>query len=402
MQQHNIFTSLAEGRFRWYWTSTLFTYAAAQMDATIKGWLIFRITGSAADLGIVTLAGGIPLIIGSLFGGLIADRRDRMKSLLVTQAVALTLAVTTCLLLATGAIQYWHFIALAAAQGLMFAFIAPLRQSITARLVRPENLASAVALNSTSYNIMGIIGPASVGLMLTTLLPQQVYFAIIACYICGAAMLAFIRIPEGNPQPSRPLYLDLSEGFSFIRRDRLVLGLLLTALVCSLFCIPYIYMLPALAYKVLKVDQAGFGFLCAAAGTGALLGSLAAAPLTGLKHKGLLVMAFVAAFGAFITLASQGNSYQAALLFVLLASLAATACLVLCNTLVLKNTPPPLHGRVISVYTMTMAFTPLGGLPMGAAADAIGLPATFIAAGAIAIISTASISLTTPGLRRAD
>lgn len=386
MNSSHTFSSLGEAGFRWYWTSTLFTYAASQMDTIVKGWLIFKMTGSAANLGLVTMSAGIPLVVMSLFGGVLADRVDRLKLLLVTQAIALLLAVTMCVLLATGTIQFWHFILLAALQGTTFAIIAPLRQSIIARLVNPRNLGSAVALSATSYNIMGVAGPAAVGLMLAFLLPERVYFVIIACYLCGAIMLAFIRLSPGAAPSTRPIHLDMAEAMRFVRQEKTVLGLLMIALVSSLFCIPYIYMLPALASAVLRVDQVGFGFLCAAASAGAVIGSLAAGSLAAWKGRSRLVLLLMAVFGIFLTLSAQFQLYPLALALILCTALTSSAFMTLDNTLILSGTPAALHGRVISIFTMATGLVTVGALPMGAIADRAGLPIAFLVAGAIAVL----------------
>lgn len=369
MKNTSAFSSLGEAGFRWYWLSTLFTYAASQMDTMIKGWLIFKMTGSAANLGMVTMAAGIPLIISSIFGGIVADRVNRMKLLLITQGLAMLFALTMTVLLATGMIQFWHFILLSALQGTTFAFIAPLRQSIVARLVHPENLMSAVALGSTSFNIMGILGPAAVGLLLTFMLPHQVYSIIVSGYFCGAVMLAFIKLPRDNNLTSRPFHLELGEGFRFILGNRRILGLLLIALVSSFFIIPFIYMMPALASAVLHVDQVGFGFLCAAGGVGAMIGSLIAASMTGIKNKGAWVLALMMVYGIFVALSAQFQLYHVSLLLVLCAALTGTIYMTMCNTLILASTPANIHGRVISIFTMTIGLTPIGALPMGAEAD---------------------------------
>ena len=386
MNGSHTFSSLGEAGFRWYWSSTLFTYAAAQMDAIIKGWLIFKMTDSAANLGLVTMSAGIPLIAMSLFGGVLADRVDRLKLLLVTQAIALLLAVTMCVLLATGTIQFWHFILLAALQGTIFAFIAPLRQSIIAQLVRPSNLGSAVALSATSYNIMGIAGPAAVGLMLAFMLPEHVYYVIIGCYLCGAFMLAFINLSREGVPAAGPFHLDMAEAFRFVRGEKAVMGLLLIALVSSFFCIPYIYMLPALASSVLRVDQVGFGFLCAAASAGALIGSLAAGSLGAGRGRARLVLVLMAVFGVFLALSARFQLYPLALVLILCTALTSSAYMTLCNTLILSGTPAGLHGRVISIFTMTTGLVTVGALPMGAIADRAGLPLAFLVAGAIAVL----------------
>jgi predicted MFS family arabinose efflux permease len=323
-----------------------------------------------------------------------------MKLLLVTQAAAMTIAAVMTALLAAGVIQFWHFIVLAALGGTVFAFVAPLRQSVVARLVRPANLMSAVALNSASFNIMGILGPAAVGLLLAFMPPYQAYLIIGGCFLAGAVMLAFIRLPDETRQAAGPFHLELAEGIRFIMGHRPIMGFLLVALVSSFFIVPNSLLMPALASAVLKVDQVGFGFLCAARGLGALSGSLTAASLNQAKNKGALVLVFLAIYGIFSALSAQFPSYPAALLLVFGAGLTGTIFITLCNTLILTRTPARLHGRVISIYTMAMGLTPIGTLPMGALADGIGLPLTFLMAGSIAVAFVLIMWFSIPSMRK--
>lgn len=389
-----------EPGFRLYWISTLATYAASQMDMMIKGWLIFKMTGLAADLGIVTLAAGVPLILTSFFGGVIADRVDRHKSLLITQAAAIGIALTMTVLLITQLLQYWHFILLAALQGTMFAFIAPLRQSIVARLVKPANLLNAVALSSSSFNIMGIAGPAVAGLLLTFMPAYQVYYIIIGLYLTGAITLVFIRIPAETAASDRPFHLDMIEGFRYIARDRKILVLLLIALVPALLSLPYIYMLPALALGWLKEGQVGLGFLLAAAGVGALTGSLMVGSLSAVKCKGMLVLALMFMFGISVCLVTQVQIFPWVAIMLFIAAASSTAYMTMDNTLILSGVPQSIHGRIISIFVMTMALTPIGALPMGFLADHIGIPATFLIAGCVAVLVAVAIYVFAPAIRK--
>jgi MFS family permease len=393
------FSSLSEPGFRLYWISTLATYAASQMDAMIKGWLVYRMTGSAADLGLVTLTAGVPLVIMSFFGGVVADRVDRRKLLLVTQVMAALIALTTSILIATKVIQYWHFIVLAIAQGITFAFIAPLRQSIIARSVRPENLMSAVSLSSMSYNLMGIAGPAAVGLLLTFMAAEHVYYIIVFFFVVGVILLYFLKVSRDSDSVAKAFHLDLAEGFRFIAGNRSIMLLLLIAIILSFFCVPYLYMMPALAIGVLKLDQKALGFLLASAGIGALIGSLATGSLSNMKHKGVLMLVLLLAFGGGVALCAQFNSFPLALVLILCAAVSGTAFTTLNNTMLLMKTPPALHGRVISIFTMTSALTPIGALPMGAMADFIGIPSTFLIAGSIAILFAILLWLFAPSMR---
>ena len=394
------FSSLKEPGFRLYWISTLATYAASQIDTMVKGWLIFKMTGSAADLGIVTLAAGVPLVATSFFGGVIADRVDRHKSLLVTQAFAIAIAVTMTVLLVTELLQYWHFILLAALQGVVFAFIAPLRQSIVARLVKPANLMNAVALSSTSFNIMGIAGPAVAGLLLTFMPAYQVYYTVIGLYLAGAITLVFIRLPAETAAKGKPFHLDMAEGFRYIGQDRKILLLLLIALIPALLSLPYIYMLPALALGWLKEGQAGLGLLMAAAGLGALTGSLLVGSLSAAKGKGLLVLALMFLFGTSVCLVTQVQIFPWVAIMLFLAAACSTSYMTMDNTLILSSVPHSIHGRIISIFVMTVGLTPIGALPMGFLADHIGIPATFLIAGLTASLFAVTILIFAPVIRR--
>lgn len=394
------FSSLSETGFRLYWISTLATYAASQMDAMIKGWLVYNITGSAADLGIITLAAGVPLVIVSFFGGVVADRVDRRKLLLITQIAAGLIALITAVLLATKRIQFWHFIVLAILQGITFAFVAPLRQSIIARLVRVENLMSAISLTSVSYTLMSIAGPAAVGLLLTFLLPEYVYYIIVVFFVVGLILLYFIHVPNEINSSAGNFHLDLADGFRFIGSNSKILGPLLTAVLPAFFCLPYIYMMPALAIGVLKSDQTGLGFLMAMSGGGALIGSLIVGTLTNLKNKGSLVLVLLLASGVCIALSSQFQILPLVMVIILFASIFSTIYMTLINTLILKGTPPNMHGRVISIFTMTAALTPIGAFPFGAEVDLIGLPTTFLIAGFIAMMIATAMWIFVPAMKR--
>lgn len=370
------------------------------MDGMLKGWLVYNMTGSAADLGLITLAAGIPLVLMSFFGGVIADRVDKQKLLLVTQVMAGLIALTTSILLSTKLIQFWHFIILAMLQGATFAFIAPLRQSLVPRLVRPEHLVSAVSLTSTSFNFMGIAGPAAVGLLLTFMAPEQIYYIIVFLFAVAVVLLSFMKVPRNTVDANKAFHLDLIEGFQFVGRNRRIFGLLLIALIPAFFCVPYIYMMPALALGVLKAGQTGLGYLLSMAGAGALIGSLVVGTLSGLKHKGVLVVALLFVFGVCIALSGQFQSLTITMLMILCAGICSTAYMTLSNTLILGGTPLSMQGRVISIFTMTAALTPIGAFPMGAEADRFGIPVTFVIAGAIAMIFAAAMWLFVPAIKR--
>jgi MFS transporter, DHA1 family, staphyloferrin A biosynthesis exporter len=370
------------------------------MDGMVKGWLVYKMTGSAADLGIVTLAAGVPLVLMSMFGGVIADRVDKQKLLVITLVFATLIGVATSILLAAKLIQFWHFIVLAILQGGTFAFIAPLRQSLVPRLVHPEHLVSAVSLTATSFNFMAIAGPIVAGLLLTMLSPEQVYYVIISLLAAGTVLLSLMKVPLTIADSGKAFYMEMAEGLRFIAGNRQIVLLLVIALVLSFFCAPYIYMMPALALGTLKLDQAGLGLLLAAAGLGALIGSLAAGSLASIRKRGALMLVLLFAFGGGVALVAQFQALPLAMLLLLAAGVSGTALATLNNSLLLMSTPSSLHGRVISVFTMTSALVPIGALPMGAVADHIGIPLTFLIAGLIVVLFAIVLWLFVPAIRK--
>jgi predicted MFS family arabinose efflux permease len=190
------------------------------------------------------------------------------------------------------------------------------------------------------------------------------------------------------------------EGFKYIGSNRKILVLLLIALVPALLSLPYIYMLPALALGWLKEGQVGLGLLMAAAGVGALTGSLIVGSLSAVKSKGLLVLALMFIFGTSVCLVAQVQIFPWVAIMLFFAAVSSTAYMTMDNTLILSSVPHNIHGRIISIFVMTMGLTPIGALPMGFLADHIGIPATFLIAGCVAVLFALAIYIFAPAIRK--
>ena len=380
------FSSLQVRNYRWYWISTLASYAGMQMDMVVRGWLIFQMTGSALALGIVSLASGVPIVVISVFSGAIADRVHKRNTLILFQSGAAVIALTIAALIATGSIQWWYFIIAAVLQGIIFSFIAPLRQALIPELVERRYLLNAVALGSASLNIMRIAGPSLAGILLAIIGSAMTYGIITMNYGIGAVLLLFISIQFIANEQKPTVFSDIAQGFQFIRSNRNILLLLIIAFIPTIFGLPYIYMMPVLAGKVLNVGETGLGWMMATIGLGALIGSLAIGSLENFRRKGMLIMILVLLFSTGLCLIAFSKSFALTLILLFFIGMGATGYFTLNNTLIIHNTPYNMLGRVTSIFWITFGLMPIGALPMGALAEAVSTPTALLIEGSIVAI----------------
>ena len=262
------FDSLKEPSYRWLWLGMLGSFAGMQMQMLARGWLVVdKLDGSALDLGIVTSSNGLPLLVLSLFGGVISDRFPKRNLLIITQSCNGLIALLVALLIVTDRVQIWHMIVAAILTGTVFAFNMPGRQSLIPELVSKDKLSNAVALNSAGMNLNRIIAPGIAGILVAVIGLGGVYFMIVACYAFAAFTMLMVR-PTKTTTPPRTTSIiqDLKAGLRYARNDPRISSLLLLALVPLLFAHPYQALLPVFAKSVLGVESDGLGFLMGAIG----------------------------------------------------------------------------------------------------------------------------------------
>ena len=378
------------------------SFAGIQMDLLVRGWLVYEMTGSALNLGIVGIAFGLPIFTFSFWGGIVADRVGKLRLIIVSQAATGAVSLGIAILLATGAIVWWHFVVAAFLQGVIFAFQAPGRQAFVPELVNRQELLNAIALNSSALNLMRIIAPAIGGILLATIGATGVYYVIVACNMTSVATLFVISIPVRQVKPKQTFKSDMFQGLRFIRHNPTILALLTMAFVPTIFGLPYMYLMPVFAADVLKVGETGLGWLMTMIGVGALAGSLGIASLVDFRHKGLLQLILVFVFGVTLCLFSQSSHFGLSLALITGVGLGSIGYITLNNTLILHNTPQKVQGRVMSNFMMTFGLMPVGALPMGALAEFWGSPLTVFVGGAIVIVFTVAMGTLIPRLRRLE
>lgn len=378
------FSSLKDHNYRWYWTGALGSFNAMQMQTVAQGWLVYQITDSPVALGLVTAAFGLPTLVLSLFGGVIADRVEKRKLLIVTQGSVAAIGTIIALLIATDTIAFWHLLVGALLTGAVFSFNMPGRQAMIADIVQGKDMMNAVALNSVGMNLTRIASPAIAGVLLGIIGIAGVYYLVVASYLFVVWTLLMIRV-KANPAAKKSLGMraDLKEGLNAVRTSPVVFSLLFIAFVPVMVGMPYQMLMPVFAADVFQAGPTGLGMLMSATGVGALAGSLAIASMGDFKRKGLLLFGTGIVFGVALVLFAMSGSFIIAMIALLLVGAGSTGYMAVNNTLILTNTPQHLTGRVMSIYMMTFGLMPIGTLPAGALAATFGAPLTVAAGGAI-------------------
>lgn len=396
-----LWRALRHRNFQLFFGGQLISLTGTWMQSVAQSWLVYRLTGSAALLGLVGFCSQIPVLIFAPIGGALADRRDKRRILIGTQSAAMLLAFVLAALTLSGSVQMWHILAVAMAFGVINAFDIPTRQAFVVEMVGKEDLMNAIALNSSMVNGARIAGPAVAGVLVSTVGEGWCFFANGVSYLAVIAGLLMMRVNAQNAPPARGrARSEIVEGFRYVARTGPVRALLLLLGLVSLMGMPYAVLMPIIADRVLHGGARGLGILMGAAGAGALLGALSLAARGGLRGLGRWVMFSSAGFGLSLTLFALSRSFwlSAALLvpvgFSMMLQMAAS------NTLIQAMTPDNLRGRVMAVYSMMfMGLAPFGSLLAGALANRIGAPETIIVGGLCCIAGAAIFGYRLPALR---
>jgi MFS family permease len=377
------FAALKHYNYRLWFFGQMVSLMGTWMQSTAQGYLIYQLTGSPAYLGLVGFVGGIPALLFTLFGGVIADRISRRNMMVITQTSMLVLAFILAVLAFTNMVQPWHILVLAFFLGVANAFDAPARVAFVLELVNREDMTNAIALNSTMFNFATVVGPSVAGLTYAAFGPAWCFTLNGISFIAVIVALLFMRIkPIAQPNLRASVMTDLKEGLGYVFSHRLILSLIGSIGLVSIFGIGMMTLLPAWATDILHGDVTTNGLLVSARGLGSLVSALMLAYLGNRNLRGKLwtVGAFIMPIMLFIfawirwlplsllTLVGIGWSFM----MIMNNS----------NAMVQSQVPDHLRGRVMSIYTLVFfGSMPLGSLFAGAFAEKFSEPVT-VAVGA--------------------
>ena len=384
--------SLRLRNYRLYFFGQLISLIGSWMQTTAQQWLVYQLTGSELSLGAVTFASFIPVLVLSLGMGVIVDRVERRRLLVITQTLFMITAAALAVLTLTGVIEYWHIILLALLTGFGNALDMPARQAFNIDLVERDDVLNAIALNSSVFNGARIIGPAIGGAVVAAVGAGPAFGLNAVSFLAVIGALLMMRLPPFTPPERRGTgWHELRQGLAYLVHNRTVLGLVSMVAAFNLVGFPYVVLLPVFAAEVLGTGAAGLGELLAAQGVGALVGALGLAFLGDRQAKGPMILANRAMLPVAILLVGLSKTPSISMLGLALGGYAQINQLAMTNTLIQLAVPDELRGRVVSTYTWALGgFWPLGSLLTGWMAERMGSADAVLAlAGISALIALA-------------
>ncbi|TAK76828.1 MAG: MFS transporter [Dehalococcoidia bacterium] len=394
--------ALSSGPFRVYWVAMFSRVFGLQFRFIGTGWLVASKDGLDMDpvwIGIVAVASAVPTIVLSVPSGILADRYDHRKILFWSQSLTALSSFALALAVIGGVVNIWMVIAWSIFTGVLAALANPTYSAIMPRLIDMRTMASAVAMVSTVWNTMRVIGPAAAGLLIAVIGIGQAFFVTAAGFALSTVLLQMVAL---KPVAERPPGPDggMLEGIRHIAREPIFLATIGLSFFTSVFGGSYQALLPIFADDVLKVGPTGFGWMEAAAGVGGFLGTFAIIRVGTGGRAGITMSIAAAAFGIFIAAFAYSRNFPVSLVLLFAGGFVSSMYLNLGMTTLQLRVPDELRGRVMGVWSMTYFMAQLGGLPAGALAQLIGTPAA-VAIGALSVTAFALIVLiTAPALRR--
>lgn len=398
-----IFRALGSRNYRLFFGGQSISMIGTWMTRIATSWLVYTLTDSALLLGVVGFAGQIPSFILAPFAGVMVDRWDRHRVLIITQVLAMLQSGILAILALTNTIEVWHVIVLSIFQGLINAFDMPARQSFVVQMVDDRNdLPNAIALNSSLVNGARLIGPSLGGVIIAAVgegwcfaIDAVSYFAVIA-----SLLLMKIKPLEHATAKHQRITTELAEGFRYAWNFIPIRNILLLLAGVSLVGMPYTVLMPVVVEKVLNGGAYTLGMLMAASGVGALSGAIMLAARKSVIGLGRFIPASAAVFGLGLMAFSFSRFIWLSMILMVITGMGFMVQMAVSNTLIQTIVEENKRGRVMSFYTMAfMGTAPFGSLIAGSIAEKIGAPWTLFIGGTCCVAGAIWFAIILPRLR---
>ena len=384
----HVFDALRYRDYRLFWSGQVVSVLGFQMLIVAQGWLVYDLTGSRLQLGLVGLSSAIPAIVLNLVGGVIADKVNPRRLIMGTQSIAAVVLVVLATLTLTDLVRPWHVMVTAFLMGSLGAFDQPSRQAIFPHLIDRRSLMNAVALNSAVWQGTRIIGPALAGVLIELVGAAVTFYLAAAGFVVFVLFLTAVRMPTIERATSANFLHDMAAGLRFIRDNHIFTFLLGMTFFNSFFGLSYIFLMPVFQKDILRVGASGLGLLLAMGGVGALSGTMIVASLGNVRRKGLLMIGGAVAFGITLVLFAYSPWFGLSLVLVALAGGTSSAYMISAQSTLQMLVPDQFRGRVMGFWGMTYQIMPLGGFQAGVMATIFSAPFA-VAVGGVAVIAFA-------------
>ena len=386
--------------FRLLWIGQMISSVGTQMQMVAINWHIYALTHSAVMLGLTGLMRIVPIIIFSLFGGVVADAHDRRRLMLITQSLMMVFAALLGLATNLGIISAYIIYAMAATTAATGAFDGPARQALVPNLVRKEHLTNALSLNNINAQVASISGPMLAGFVIAGLGVGAVYWINALSFLAVIVALLFMHTPTQKNLGVAKVNLDsLTEGVKFVFSVKIITATMLLDFIATFFSSASA-LLPIFAQDILKVGPEGLGILYGAESVGAFIAGVIVARAGNIKRQGAILLTAVASYGVATAFYGASQLFVLSFFFLALVGASDTVSTILRNTIRQIMTPDHLRGRMTSVNMIFFMGGPqLGNLEAGIVAALFGAPFSVISGGVATVIAVGLVAWLVPQLR---
>jgi MFS family permease len=396
-------SALRHRNYRLYWWGQLSSVLAQNMEGVAQSWLVLELTDSPLLLGLTGLTFAAPTIALTLLGGVIADRADRRRIMILSQCASALTFVFLATLIVFEWVALWHVLAAAFLSGCVRAFDRPSRMALLPQMVPKEDIANAVAVGGTIWQLNRLVGPAVAGMLIYLIgIGPTYYFCFFASLSAVLLWLGIQLAPFTTVPSSGGVLHHMKEGVNFIRTNEIYYTFIGMTFFNSVFGMSYLILMPVFARSVLNVGAQGFGFLQSAGGAGALIGVLAVAWFSHSRGQSRLAIFGAIAFGIFLISFALSNSYQLSLILAVALGVASQFYMTIISTILQVNLPNELRGRVMGIYGLTWELMPVGGMIAGAIAEFAGAPMAVGFGGFMVAGMAIAVAIFLPSVRRLE
>jgi MFS family permease len=386
---NNPFSALKHKNYRYFWVSMCISLIGTWMQNIAQPWLAYTLTGSPFLLSLVGALQFTPMLLFSLFAGVIVDRFPKKNILFFTQSASLLITLALAILVWSGHVRYWHILVLATSLGMVNTLDMPTRQSFVIELVGKEDLMNAIALNSSVFNMARVIGPALAGIVMGTM-------GIASCFYLNSISFAAVIIGlffihpmsvQGMRQKKGEILSDILDGLKYIAHHKNLSGTIQTVAVVGIFASNFNVLVPVFAKEILGQQETGFGFLMSLAGLGSFAGAMLIATMSKFGPQKFVLNIVPLFIALLLILTGFTNIYILTGLCLAASGLCFVAFIASANSSLQLNATDEYRGRVISVYMLVFGGSvPIGNIYSGVISDRFGPRAGFIACGGIIFI----------------
>ncbi|MBW3670947.1 MAG: MFS transporter [Acidobacteria bacterium] len=348
--------------FRLVWIGAFTSTTGTWMQTVAQSWVVLSITGSAFYLGVDAFLATLPMILFSLFGGVVADRVDRRNLLILSQVLQMTFAFVLAGLIFTESVEVWHIFVLSFLTGTAQSIGGPAYQALLPLLVERRDVPNAVALNSMQFNLARMIGPTLAGFALATVGAAACFGLNGVSFIAVIVTLLMVHTSfRPKAKKTTTILFDLREGFHFMGEHHSLIHLSLLAFATTFFGIPIVTLMPVVAKEIFGMGATGYSWLMAASGAGSVAGALFIAGSARTERKGRMALLSLIAFALFLLAFAFSRNLWLTLGLTFFTGASLLGVIALVSSLVQLATSEEMRGRVMSIFMLAFR----GGMPLG-------------------------------------